>query len=48
MRGAVVCELGSVTFSSRFGGMVAEERRGQDFGIFHSREAALDWLGRRA
>lgn len=30
--------------SSRFGEMVAEERRGRDFGLFDSRDAAVRWL----
>ena len=46
VRLAVVCPPGSVRFSSRFGEMVAEERRGHDFGVFNTRNAALEWLGR--
>lgn len=46
VRLAVVCPPGSVTFSSRFGEMVAEEHRGREFGVFESRDAALEWLGR--
>ncbi len=42
IRLAVVCEPGTVRFSSRFGEMVAEERRGRHFGVFETREAALD------
>jgi hypothetical protein len=42
---AVVCPPGSVRFSTRFGEMVAEERRGRYFRIFDTREAAREWLG---
>lgn len=31
-------------FSSRFGEMVAEESKHRQFGIFESRDAALEWL----
>jgi hypothetical protein len=41
---AVVCPPFSVRFSSRFGEMVAEERRGRYFGVFDTREQALAWL----
>jgi hypothetical protein len=44
VRLAVVCPPGSVTFSSRFGEMVAEEHLGRQFGIFDTRDAALEWL----
>lgn len=44
VRLALVCSPGSVHFSSRFGEMVAEERRGAHFGIFETRQAARDWL----
>lgn len=44
----VVCPRGSVRFSSRFGEMEAEERRGEYFGTFDSREEALAWLAERA
>jgi hypothetical protein len=44
VRLAVVCPTGSVTFSSRFGEMVAEERQREYFGIFATREAARAWL----
>jgi hypothetical protein len=46
IRLAVVCPPGSVTFSSRFGEMVAEERRGRMFGLFETRDAAREWLRR--
>jgi hypothetical protein len=46
VRLAVVCRPGSVQFSSRFAEMVAEARRGRSFGVFETREAALEWLGR--
>ncbi len=46
LRLAVVCEPGSVQFSSRFGEVVAEERRSSSFGVFGSRSEALEWLGR--
>ena len=45
VRLAVVCLPGSVQFSSRFGEMVAEERRQRYFGLFETRQAALEWLG---
>ena len=44
VRLAVVCSPGSVAFSSRFGEMVAEERRGDDFGLFDTRDAGRAWL----
>jgi hypothetical protein len=44
IRLAVVCAPGSVQFSSRFGEMVAEERRGRWFGVFETRDEALVWL----
>jgi hypothetical protein len=46
VRLAVVCPPGSVRFSSRFGEMLAEERRGRSFGVFETRHAAREWLGR--
>ena len=45
IRLAVVCPPGSVVFSSRFGEMLADERRGPHFGIFEDRQAASAWLG---
>ena len=45
IRLAVVCPPGSVTFSSRFGEVIAEERRGRFFGVFEDRAAAIAWLG---
>lgn len=44
IRLAVVAPTGSVTLSSRFGEMLAEERRGRFFGVFETREEALTWL----
>lgn len=44
IRLAVVCAPGRVRFSSRFGEMVAEERRGPHFGVFETRAAARAWL----
>jgi uncharacterized protein DUF4180 len=44
IRLAVVCPPGSVTFSSRFGEMLAEERRGIHFGVFETRDGARAWL----
>lgn len=44
LRLAVVCPPGSVTLSSRFGEMLAEEHLGRQFGIFETRDAALAWL----
>lgn len=40
IRLAVVCSPGSVTFSSRFA-----ELRADDLAIFETRDAALEWLG---
>jgi hypothetical protein len=48
VRLAVVCAPGQVRFSSRFGEMVAEERRGPHFGVFVTRAAAREWLARGA
>lgn len=45
IRLAVVCPPGSVSYSSRFGEMMAEERRGAWFGAFETRDAALEWIG---
>jgi hypothetical protein len=44
IRLAVVCHPGEVLFSSRFGEMVADERRHAHFGLFETRQAAVDWL----
>jgi hypothetical protein len=44
VRLAVVVPPGWDGGSSRFGEMVAEERRGRDFGLFESRAAAVRWL----
>jgi hypothetical protein len=44
IRLAVVVPPGSVQFSSHFGEMVEEEKRGREFGVFKSREAAREWL----
>ena len=44
IRLAVVCPPGEVAFSSRFGEMVAEERRGPHFRLVETRPAAWDWL----
>jgi hypothetical protein len=46
VRLAVVSRPGRVRASSRFGEMVAEERRGPHFGLFETRGAAREWLGR--
>lgn len=46
IRLAVVCPPGSAAMSSRFGEMVAEERRGEYFGLFETRDVALEWLRR--
>jgi hypothetical protein len=48
VRLAVVCPPGSVQFSSRFGEVVAEERRGQYFNVFETRDEAREWLSRIA
>ena len=44
IRVALVCPPGSVTFSSRFGEMLAEESLRRDFRVFETRQAARDWL----
>jgi hypothetical protein len=44
VRLAVVAPPGSVRFSSRFGELLEEARRGPDFGVFETREAARAWL----
>lgn len=44
IRLAVVCPPGQVRFSSRFGEMLAEERRGPYFGVFDTRAGARAWL----
>jgi hypothetical protein len=44
IRLAVVCPPGGAEFSSRFGEMVADERRGKHFGLFDTRQAAREWL----
>jgi hypothetical protein len=44
MRLAVVCAPGTVRFSSRFGELLAEERRGRHFGVFDGRAEAVAWL----
>jgi hypothetical protein len=46
VRLAVVAPPGRIRVSSRFAEMVEEERRGRDFGMFGSRDAAREWLGR--
>ena len=45
VRLAVVARPGRIQVSSRFGEMVAEERRGRHFGLFETRDAAREWLG---
>jgi hypothetical protein len=45
IRLVLVCPPGEVTFSSRFGELIADERRGAHFGVFETRQAALEWLG---
>ncbi|WP_231864255.1 DUF4180 domain-containing protein [Sorangium cellulosum] len=44
IRLAVVCPPGAADFSSRFGEVVAEERGGQHFCVFETRNAAVEWL----
>jgi hypothetical protein len=46
VRLAVVCSPGTVQFSSRFGEVLAEERRGRFFGVFDTRREAVEWLSR--
>ena len=46
IRLAIVCPAGSIELSSRFGDMVAEERRGRSFGMFETRCVAWEWLCR--
>ena len=45
IRVAVVVDPARSGFSSRFGEMVAEEKKGRDFGVFDARDPALAWLG---
>jgi hypothetical protein len=45
IRLAVVCAPGSVTLSSLFRDLLVEARRGRDFGLFETRDAAMAWLG---
>ena len=45
IRLAVVYRPGSVVFSSRFGEMLVDEQGGPHFGVFESRQAAIEWLG---
>jgi hypothetical protein len=44
IRLAVVIDSAGAVFSTRFGEMVAEEKKGRDFGVFDTRDAALAWL----
>ena len=44
IRLAVVCVPGTAQLSRRFGELLAEEARSNQFGLFGSREAALEWL----
>lgn len=44
VRLAVVAPAGSVQLSSRFAELLADERRGQHFGLFETRQEAADWL----
>jgi hypothetical protein len=46
VRLAVVCPQGAVQFSSRFGEVHAEERRGRFFCVFETRREAVEWLRR--
>jgi hypothetical protein len=44
IRLAIVIDSNRPAFSSRFGEMVNEEKKGRDFGIFDARDAAFEWL----
>lgn len=44
IRLAVVCARGEVALSSRFGEVIADELRGIHFGLFETRQTAIDWL----
>jgi hypothetical protein len=46
IRLAVVYAPQNVTLSDRFRELMLDERRGSDFGMFESRQAAVDWLRR--
>ena len=48
IRLAVVCPPGSVEFSRRFSELIADERRGSHFGLFDTRQAAVEWLRQHA
>lgn len=48
IRLALVIPPDSVVISSRFPELVADERRGGYFGLFDTREAAIDWLREHA
>lgn len=45
VRLVVVCPPGRVRFSSRFGELMAQERRDRHFAVVETRDAALQWLG---
>ncbi len=44
IRLALVCPPGEVAFSSRFGELLADEAQGSYFGVFETRQAAVEWL----
>jgi hypothetical protein len=44
IRIAVVCVPGTAQLSSRFGELLAEEERSNEYQLFRSREVALAWL----
>lgn len=47
IRLAIICpNPADIQFSSRFGEMLEEESNGPYFGVFSSREKALEWLRR--
>lgn len=45
IRLALVNPADGVPLSSRFGDLLADERRGNYFGLFETREKAVAWLG---
>ncbi|HEU4322000.1 MAG TPA: DUF4180 domain-containing protein [Roseiflexaceae bacterium] len=47
IRLALVCPPGEVAFSSRFSELLADEARGSYFGVFETRQQAVEWLKKK-